>query len=111
MSEKLDQIASDLLEKTRAGKLVWRIHANPYGDRYFVNIEDGYQFDLFQVVSGDSRAITLRLTHNGFPALESIANNWPGVLGGVAEQRVARFRLFSDLFDAARESAYGSDEE
>lgn len=111
MSEKLDKFAQDLLNKTREGKLTWLIHANPYGERYFVEIDEGYQFDLLQVVSGDSRAVTLRLSHGGRPALESVANNWPRAAGGIpAGEAVSRFRLYSDLFDAVRESVYGKEE-
>lgn len=112
MSEKLDRFALELLTKTRDGKLDWRIHANPYGrDQYFVNMPEGYRFGLWQVASGDSRAITLRLEADGQPVLESMANNWPGVGGGApGQETVKRFRLYSDLFDAVRESVYGSEE-
>ncbi len=112
MSEKLDQFALNLLVKTRAKKLDWRIHANPYGrDQYYVDLEDGYRFGLWQVASGDSRSVTLRLEVGGHPALETTASNWPGIIGGAsAKDAVARFRLYSDLFDAVREGVYGSEE-
>ncbi len=111
MSEKLDRLVPEILKKTRDGILDWRISANPYGrEEYFVNIGD-YKFFLWQIASGDSRSISLRLSHDSEGPLESMANNWPGATGAApAQPIVVRFRLYSDLFDAVREHVHGSDE-
>jgi hypothetical protein len=108
----MDKLAQDLLAKTRAQKLDWRILANPLGrDEFSVDLEKEYSFHIWRVVSGDNRAITLQLWKDGRPVLEAFANNWPGVSSGEIDQdRVKRFRSYSDLFDAVRESVYGGEE-
>jgi len=114
MNEKLDQFARDLLEKTRAGKLDWKRYLNPIGrgEEYSVGVGEGYYFAVRRRTSGDNRSITLQLHTKDQPeALEATANNWPGIADGVpAQDTVTRFRLYSDLFDAVRESVYGKDE-
>jgi len=112
MSERLDQLAQELLEKTLAKKLYWRIMANPLGrDEFSVDLEKEYSFHIWLLASGDNRAITLQLWKDGRPVLESFANNWPAISnGGTDKERLKRFRLYSDLFDAVRESVYGGEE-
>ena len=112
MNERIDQLAQDLLDKTRAQKLDWRIMANPLGrDEFSVDLEKEYSFHIWLVASGDNRAITLQLWKDGRQILESFANNWPALSNGeVDEERVKRFRAYSDLFDAVRESVYGGEE-
>jgi hypothetical protein len=112
MSDRIDQLARELLVKTRAHKLYWRIMANPLGrDEFSIDLEKGYSFHIWLVVSGDNRAITLQLWKDGRPVLESFANNWPELSNGeIVQERVRRFRAYSDLFDAVRESVYGGEE-
>ena len=112
MSERLDQLAQELLEKTLAKKLDWRIMANPLGrDEFSVDLEKEYSFHIWLVASGDNRAITLQLWKDGRPVLESFANNWPGMpIGDTDKLRLKRFRAYSDLFDAVRESVDGGEE-
>ena len=112
MSERLDQLAQELLEKTLAKKLYWRIMANPLGrDEFSVDLEKEYSVHIWLLASGDTRAITLQLWKNGRPVLESFANNWPAISNvGTDKERLKRFRLYSDLFDAVRESVYGGEE-
>ena len=121
MSEKLDQFARDLLEKTRAGKLDWKRYLNPAGhgrEEYYVGVGDldgvgdGFFFHVWRRISGDDRTITLQLRpKHQIDAIESVANNWPGLGGGAPlKEAVSRFRLYSDLFDAVRESVYGKEE-
>jgi hypothetical protein len=112
MSERIDQLAQELLGKTREHKLLWRIMANPVGrDEFSVDLEKGYSFHIWLAASGDNRAVTLQLWKDGRPVLESSANNWPILSAGDADNyRLNRFRAFSDLFDAVRESVYGGEE-
>ena len=112
MSEKLDTFAQDLLEKTRANKLDWRIMANPAGrDEFSADLGKGYRFHMWSVLSGENRSITLQLWKDGRAVLESVVNNWPGLLDlDVQKQRTKRFRAYSDLFDAVREYVYGGEE-
>ncbi|HTW81624.1 MAG TPA: hypothetical protein VME23_18905 [Terracidiphilus sp.] len=112
MSEKLDQLAQELLEKTRNNKLGW-IEVESQSDReeFSVALEKEYSFHIVRVVSGEYRTIALQLWRNQFPRLEATARNWPSVGAGEDMQQVVKkFRLYSDLFDAVRESVYGSDE-
>jgi hypothetical protein len=112
MNDRIDQLARELLEKTRAQKLDWRIMANPLGrDEFSVALEKEYSFHTWLVGSGDNRAITLQLWKQGRPILESFANNWLDISNEeINEERVKRFRAYSDLFDAVRESVYGGEE-
>jgi hypothetical protein len=112
MNERIDQLAQELLDKTRAHKLDWRIMANPLGrDEFSVDLGKGYRFHIWLVVSGENRAITLQLWKDQRPMLESIANNWPEISNGeIIQERVKKFRAYSDLFDAVRESVYGGEE-
>jgi hypothetical protein len=115
MSEKLDQFAQELLEKTRAHKLEWRVYRNSAGhgrEEYLADVGEGYYFQIWRRVSGDDRTISLQLRAPDQPTtIDSTVNNWPRMVGGVPTQEiVSRFRLYSDLFDAVRESVYGPDE-
>lgn len=112
MNERIDQLAEELLEKTRARKLDWRIMANPLGrDEFSVDLGKGYRFHIWSVASGENRAITLQLWKDQRPVLESIVNNWPETSDEEAAlDRVKKFRAYSDLFDAVRESVYGGEE-
>jgi hypothetical protein len=112
MSEKLDQFAQDLLEKTRSNKLEWRIMANPMGrEEFSVDLDKAYRFHIWLTVSGENRAITLQLWKDQRPVLESVANNWPAMSNGeIIQERVKKFRAYSDLFDAVRESVYSGEE-
>lgn len=112
MKEKIDELAQDLLEKTLARKLDWRVMANPLGrDEFSVDLGEGYRFHIWSVASGDNRAITLQLWKDERPVLDSIANNWPSLSGGDDfQQRLTRFRAYSDLFDAVRESVFGGEQ-
>jgi hypothetical protein len=94
MSERLDQLAQELLEKTLAKKLYWRIMANPLGrDEFSVDLEKEYSFHIWLLASGDNRAITLQLWKNGRPVLESFANNWPAISNvGTDKERLKRFQ-------------------
>jgi hypothetical protein len=114
MSERIDQWARELLEKTRENKLDWRIMPNPLGrDWFIVDIDDNhqYEFHLWSVESGENREITLRLQKGGRTVLESVANNLPAISGPEAfQEKAKKFRVLSDLFDAVREYVYGKDE-
>jgi hypothetical protein len=112
MNEGIDQLVQELLEKTRAQKLDWRIMANPLGrDEFSVDLGKGYRFHIWLVVSGENRAITLQLWKDERPVLESITNNWSEISSSeVVQEQVKKFRAYSDLFDAVRESVYGREE-
>jgi len=112
MNDRIDQLAQDLLVKTRAHKLWWRIMANPLGrDEFSVELGESYSFHIWLITSGENRAITLQLWKDGRPVLESFANNWRAISNGeIDHERLTRFRCYSDLFDAVRESVYGGED-
>ena len=112
MNEKLDQFAQELLEKTRANKLEWHPLADPGDPEGFsVVLGRGFSFQIRSVVSGEYRTIALQLWKDQIPSLESMVNNRPrAVAVNDVQQLVKRFRLYSDLFDAVRESVYGGEE-
>jgi hypothetical protein len=112
MNEKLDQFAQELLEKTRANKLDWHPLADPRDPEGFsVVLGQGFSFQIRSVVSGEYRTIALQLWRDQIPRLESMVNNWPKAEAvNDVQQLVKRFRLYSDLFDAVRESVYGGEE-
>ena len=115
MSDKLDQFARELLEKTRANKLEWRVYRNPGGhgrEEYLADVGEGYFFQIWRWVSGDNRTISLQLRAPDQPTtIDSTVTNWPPLTGYVpAQETVSRFRLYSDLFDEVRESVCGPEE-
>jgi len=112
MNEKLDQFAKELLEKTHANKLVWHPLANPGDPEGFsVDLGEGFSFQIRSVSSGEYRTIALQLWRDQIPRLESMVNNYPRAEAvNDVQQLVMRFRLYSDLFDAVRESVYGGEE-
>ena len=112
MSQRIDQLAQELLIKTREEKLDWRIMANPMGrDEFSLDLEQGYRVHIWLIVSGDNRAFTLQLWKDGRPVLESFANNWPALTSSEdVQEKLKRFRTYSDLFDAIRENVYGGEQ-
>jgi len=112
MSERLDQLAQELLGKTRDNRLVWkRVDCQSDREEFSVALEKEYSFHIVRVVSGEYRTVALQLWKDGFPRLEATARNWPSVgASSKTRETVGRFRLYSDLFDAVRESVYGSEE-
>jgi hypothetical protein len=112
MIEKLDQFAQELLGKTRANKLDWKeVESQSDREEFSVALEREYSFHIVRVVSGEYCTIALQLWREQFPRLESTVRNWPSVgAGEEMQQVVTRFRLYSDLFDAVRESVYGGEQ-
>jgi hypothetical protein len=110
--EKLDQFALDLLEKTIANKLVWHPLADPEDpDGFSVDLGKNFSFQIRSVVHGKYRTIALQLWKDQIPMLESMVNNNPRVeIVNDVQQLTKRFRLYSDLFDAVRESVYGGEQ-
>ena len=62
MNERMDGLAQELLQKTRDGRLDWRIMANPMGrDEFSVDLSPEFRFHIWRVDSSESCAITLQL--------------------------------------------------
>ncbi len=130
MSVKAEEFATQLLEKTRDGKLKWYFVADPESEVYKSDAEGGISFCIKRLAQGDNKTIIFELTEVGRVALSDSVSNFPvsdelrkaidkaQVLMerlGLGEKayddfRIRRFRLYSDLFYAARESADGGDQ-
>ena len=117
MSDKADELAQQLLDKTDSGKLEWF----PADDRQFeafrVEIGDGFAFYIERSSTGnDDKVISLELKKDGNIGLTDRVDNFvirsraAAMMGGPPEVKVSKFRLFSDLFHAARRSAMGGDQ-
>jgi hypothetical protein len=135
MSDKAEDLARQLLEKTEGGKLNWSYTSESPNDGYWAtfeklrsDIEDGFSFSISRKANGDDKLLELELTRSGRTVLTAYADNLPlyDDAKSVVEQsrvflrppqensprgsaRVERFRLFSDLFHAARKCATGGD--
>jgi len=134
MSDKAEELARQLLEKTEIGKLRWNFVPKTRGtdewadsEKYETDLEGVYSFCIHRTTAGDNKVIGLELTSPSGVLLSAHVDNFPfpgdvptpylrsrEVLGGgsrsvLAEpadaSKVARFRLFSDLFHSARKNA------
>jgi hypothetical protein len=137
MSDKAEELAKQLLEKTESGKLQWSSVSASTGEIYRADLEGEFSFSIKRVTDGDSKILALELTGPEGVVLSAGADNLPssmnatvaavfgsakalatgGALGAIAAAPglvtsfpiVRRFRLFSDLFYAARRSAAGGE--
>ena len=140
MSDKAEELARQLLEKTESGKLVWTFVPEAMSDgdwseseKFRSDLDDGFSFFISRRVNGDYKALDFELSQPGRVVLSAQSNNFPvigpktrklleirrGSISPDDKERlaepidapiVARFRLFSDLFHAARQSAIGGDQ-
>jgi hypothetical protein len=139
MSDKAEELAKQLLEKTEAGKLQWHIVPETASGDFWVesedyraDLEDGYSFSIKRMAKGDDKMLTLALSQPGRVVLSAQADNFTlslerrtlmergrqicvqgdesKLFGSVNTSKIERFRLFSDLFYAARKNAVGGDQ-
>ncbi|MDR3727553.1 MAG: hypothetical protein P4K86_10975 [Terracidiphilus sp.] len=118
MTDRLDQFADELLQKTRAGKLRWVFldglnRPNPEMKGYTVDIGDGVKFVIRRWQTGENVRITLQLLSlPGSDLIRTEVRNWPiNLVDENSQEAVRRFRLYSDLFDAAYESSVDIEQE
>ena len=112
MSERLDQFAQELLEKTRTKKLTWRRIENLDSDveGFVVELTQGFSFQLRSVVAEgpkqDSemyRTISLQLWRDHLTMHETVVRNWQSIKTNESMSEMARrFRLYSDLLNVVR---------
>jgi len=105
-------------------------------DNYRADLEDGSSFTIRRLTSGDNKILDFELSQNGRVILSEQADNFlfgtifqgpemrklleirrshisdykENLAESADEPKVVRFRLFSDLFYAARESAVAKDQ-
>lgn len=103
-------------------------------EKYRADLEDGFSFSISRKTRNDDKLIDFELTQLGRIILSSQADNLPMLIGPKTRRllelrnamrdrddekklaepidisKVARFRLFSDLFHAAKQSAVGGDQ-
>jgi len=75
MSDKAEELAQQLLNKTEGGKLQWRSVAEFGFEAYRVEIEDGYAFKIRRASTGDDKIIFLDLTKDGGAVLSVQVDN------------------------------------
>jgi hypothetical protein len=118
VSDKAEQFAGQLLEKTEAGKVQWRLIEGEQAETYKSDLEGIYEFWVSRTVNGENKVIEFRLTSPGGIVFSRttdnlIAGSIPiaegNVIGGSRFSKVNSFTLFSKLFHAARESALDGD--
>jgi len=139
MSDKAEELVKQLLEKTESGKLQWHfVRSTTSKDHwidsedYVTDLEDGSSFLIGRRANGDNKMLTFELTQPGRVVLSAQADNFPisaetlrileqgrEILNRfdpskpsepVSASKIARFRLFSDLFHAARKNAVVEDQ-
>jgi hypothetical protein len=133
MSEKAEEFAARLLEGTQAGKLKWSVAPDSEAESYKYEAEDGISFSIKRVARGDDKTVSFELTESGRivlidsesnflnygadsamareQAMNFLSSRRPESSSAVAnDARLKRFRLYSDLFFAARETAEGQDQ-
>jgi hypothetical protein len=131
MSKKAEEFAEKLIERTNENKLKWRYVADPDVEKYTTEAEAGISFSIARKSMGDNKVLTFGLAELGRVVLSDSVNNIPmdpkirglseeartsmsRLNGGdpvesLSEYGVRRFRLYSDLFYAARKVAEGRD--
>jgi hypothetical protein len=140
MSDKAEELAKQLLEKTKSGKLRWTFVTETAsgrdgfdGEKYRTDLDGGFSFFISRQSNGDDKTLALELAQPGRVVLSAQTRNFSFVGPKTQELReirnrqssldklaifsapleeatIARFRLFSDLFYAARKSAVVEDQ-
>lgn len=140
MSDKAEELARQLLEKTKRGKLRWtfvpEIASGGDGfdaEKYRTDLDGGFSFFISRKSHGDDKTLALELAQPGRVVLSGQAQNFSFVGPKTQELReirgsqtsldklatfqmllneaaISRFRLFSDLFYVARKSAVVEDQ-
>jgi hypothetical protein len=133
MSAQAEEFARQLLERTLAGKLKWQFVSDPEDEVYKYDADDELSFSVKRKARGDDKVVTMELTKPGRIVLTDSENNFvdPSNSALVREQamsfilsrrvesplsmpneaKIKRFRLYSDLFYAARQTAEGREED
>jgi hypothetical protein len=132
MSEKAEEFAGRLRESTQAGKLNWSAVPDQKAEADKFEADDGISFSVKRVARGDDKIVTIEMAESGRVALADSESNIDSVANSalVREQALSfmlsrrsesqpsaandaqskRFRLDSDLFPAAQETAEGQDQ-
>ena len=106
--EKMDQFASDLLGKTREKKLVWQAKKDLSPEvvgQFFVDLDAEIAFHIRKFKSKGHAQLSLALVRKSATGMIfSDVDNIPSASGIISNEQANRFRLYSDLYDAASES-------
>ena|ERR1039457_7023163 len=117
MSDKAEEWAQQLLNKTEAKKLEWFPADETEFDTFRADIGDGFLFSIQRSATGsDNKVISLQLRKGGSIVFTDKVNNLVSLsraivgMVGPPDDRISKFRLFSDLFRAAQKSAMGGEQ-
>jgi hypothetical protein len=134
VNEKTEELVRQIIEKTERQKLQWHFVPPPdskdvwiESESYRTDLEDGSSFSIERTAYGDNKILAFALTQPGRVVLTAQADNFPistetlkileqgkDILNRfdpskpsepVSASKISRFRLFSDLFYAARNNA------
>jgi hypothetical protein len=75
MSDKAEEFAKQLLEKTENGKLRWQFVAGDLSENYRTDLEDGFSFWIKRKTDGDNKVITFTLTQPEGTVLSKVVDN------------------------------------
>ena len=130
MSDELDSLARQILEKTSAGKLLWTLVPNSTSEEFRADIGDQQFIAVKRTSQGDNKQIELLLSNEAGVILEGRADNVftaatasilsnigvnvpqspiTDLLMSTVNPDFQRFNLLSDVFLAARRVATGQD--
>jgi hypothetical protein len=131
MSEQAEQWARQLLDKTKAGKLEWFPSDDHQFEAFRADIGDGYAFSVQRKTEGnDDKEISFELKEAGklifadhvdnriqfskvaaYALVDALPGNTSSSESSFGrDPKIAKFRLFSDLFYAARTKAMGGEQ-
>jgi hypothetical protein len=116
MSDRASELAQQLLDKTESGKLEWFPSDDQQFEAFRADIGDGFSFYIQRSTSGsDDKFISFELKKNGYIVFTDQVDNVirspkAELMAESLDARIMKFRLFSDLFHAARKSAMGGDQ-
>src|ERR1017187_7940504 len=77
MSDKAEELASQLLNKTLSGKLRWYFVQTDGSESYQTDLEGGLSFRINRTTRGDNKVLTLSLAEPSRIILTAEASNFP----------------------------------
>jgi hypothetical protein len=110
MSEKGEEFAGRLLESTQAGRLKWSAVTDPETESYKHEGDDRISFNIKRVGGGDADSVAKNALVREQALSFMLSRRSESQPSAASDAQIKRFRLDSDLFFAARETAEGQDQ-
>jgi len=114
--QRIDKFAEELLAKTLANKLQWRVpsyRSSGEAGKYVTDIGDGLEFEICKSLTTEipgqnpvtNFVLSLKNQSNSHPIAAWISNAI-GFKATPDRDQAKTFRTYSDLYDAAHESTF-----